>query len=141
MQYFSNSRCLIFICMSLCGCATTGDRSAFSNSAHAIHLSRQIKNVDKTKSKVNFWDHAPWLRQKNQVRKKASTVPAGELCSRTICPNSQSGVKDMPAIANRRQTVQPVAWETQALHFDGPTITDRPDSIPVSRLPATSAWR
>ena len=142
MQYFRDLRCLIFICMSLCGCATTEDRSAFSNSVHAIHLSRQIKNAYKTKTKINFWDHTPWVRQRNQLRKKASIAPAGEVCSRTIRPNAQSGVADMPAIDKRRQTVQPVAWETHALDGGGITLLDRPDAIPESRrLPTTSVWR
>ena len=142
MQYFRENLCLVSVCLSLCGCAASENRSGLSSPTFFDRVSRQTAGIDVAESKVRIWDHLPWAGVKNRGSKKVvALVPA---TSDSTCPPralNNRGEKPMKTEQISRQAVQHVAWQTRADHADSATISDRQDQIPVSRLPTSTVWR
>ena len=142
MQYVRENLCLVSVCLSLCGCAASENRSGLSTPTFFDRMSRQTAGIDVAESKATIWDHLPWAGVKNRGNKRTvALVPATSV---STCPPralNDCGEKPVKAEQTSRQTVQHVAWEPRADQADRATISDRQDHIPVSRLPTSTVWR
>ena len=143
MKYVVDYLCLVLVCLVMCGCATTENRSALSTHVSFNCMRRETVDTNGVKSKTTIWDYLLWEKAKKSEGKQPASVISGVQVSSNSPDNERSdAIKTTEHAAGH--AVQYVNWETRAHEPDqaeSAVISDRQNHISLSRLPTNTVWR
>ncbi|MEC7500765.1 MAG: hypothetical protein VX970_03460 [Planctomycetota bacterium] len=143
MKYVGDNLWLVLVCLVMCGCAATENRSALSTPASFNRMRWQAVDTNVVKSKTTIWDYLPWAAAKKTEEKKAASYLSQVQVS-TDSPRSDRGAQNEITENAKGHAVQYVNWETRTHQPDqaeSAVISDRQNHIPLSRLPTNTLWR